>query len=374
MAGVAPELHKMGRHLALERSILLSKLLVNLHYYDDSLPVGLKDAFINALTANIGATIKDPAEQAAALDRAATNMENLFAVAWEFGAPEAMKGIELMAEVDMEQSQDLLEKLQAAAAAAMAAVPPPSVPVSSPSPPITVAQPQAPVAPAQQPPRAAMQQQTQATSPPAVQSAVQSPQPPRGGMVAMAPTLRAQLQAQLQQPPVAGGGVRPQLPPQMMNPAAFAAVVAAMKNSNAMARGGGTVTGTGTPGSIPMLPVGPGTNAPMVGMPAGMGLARLPGGGFALHNFGGAGSEVPGVAQRPGFMPGQVQGYLRVPVNMSMQIQIQQQQQQIQIAQQQQQQQQAARPMAPPQQFSQNQQEQQLPLQGQPPPLKKEDA
>jgi hypothetical protein len=114
VAGLAPELHKMGRHLALERSILLSKLLVNLHYYDETLPAGLKNAFLDALVASILATTRDPKSQALAMKRAAVNIENLFAVAWEFGPPDALKNIELMAEVDMDQSKDLLEKMKIA--------------------------------------------------------------------------------------------------------------------------------------------------------------------------------------------------------------------------------------------------------------------
>jgi hypothetical protein len=114
VTGLATELHKMGRHLALERSILLSKLLVNLHYYDETLPFALKNAFLDALVASILAAARDPQAQAQAMNRAAVNMENLFAVAWEFGPPDALKKIELMAEVDMEQSRDLLDKMKIA--------------------------------------------------------------------------------------------------------------------------------------------------------------------------------------------------------------------------------------------------------------------
>ncbi|KAL4536749.1 hypothetical protein Ndes2437B_g06152 [Nannochloris sp. 'desiccata'] len=114
VAGLLPELHKMGRHLALERSILLSKLLVNLHYYDETLPAGLKNAFLDALVASILAAARDPKSQAMAMNRAAVNIENLFSVAWEFGPPDALKKIELMAEVDMDQSKDLLAKMKTA--------------------------------------------------------------------------------------------------------------------------------------------------------------------------------------------------------------------------------------------------------------------
>jgi len=114
VAGLLPELHKMGRHLALERSILLSKLLVNLHYYDETLPAVLKNAFLDALIDAILAGARNPKSQALAMNRAAVNIENLFAVAWEFGPPDALRGIELMAEVDMDQSKDFLAKMKTA--------------------------------------------------------------------------------------------------------------------------------------------------------------------------------------------------------------------------------------------------------------------
>ena len=114
--GLSSELIKMGRHLALERSILLAKLLVNLHYYNDTLPINLKNAFFKALIAALSSSVPPGTTKSIVMNHAVTNLENLFAVAWVFGPPNALKKIELVAEVDMEQSIDLLGKMKKAAA------------------------------------------------------------------------------------------------------------------------------------------------------------------------------------------------------------------------------------------------------------------
>ena len=120
-AGTAPLLEdfnaeslRMGRHLSLERTILLAKLLVNLHYYHESLSADLEDSFLNALLASIQEKHRGNIVAClAAVEQAAVNMEALFSVAWNFGQPEPMKGVVLMEDVDMQHSHELMDKMNA---------------------------------------------------------------------------------------------------------------------------------------------------------------------------------------------------------------------------------------------------------------------
>lgn len=107
--GLSSKEMTLGRHLSLEMNVLLSKLLVNLHYHDEKTEA-LKGAFLSKLSTTVRSLAdiekKVPQPMMACMAR---NLESLFSVAWQFGGPDAVLGKELMNEMDMKFSKDLLD-------------------------------------------------------------------------------------------------------------------------------------------------------------------------------------------------------------------------------------------------------------------------
>ena len=154
----------MARHLALERSVLLTKLLVNLHFYAPGrCAPEIEDAFLNRLVHCLRVSARGPAALAAAVD----NLRALAGVVLPFAAPRVGEDQELLKEIDSELLADLMNKMRVAldhipgrvpaqqAAAAPALAPPPAT-VAAPAmqmqqAPVAAQAPQQQAAPAQAP-------------------------------------------------------------------------------------------------------------------------------------------------------------------------------------------------------------------------------
>ena len=119
--GMSLTASRYGRRLALERAVLLSLLIVNLHYHDDNMSVELKDVFVNNLKLQIQSLQADSARNSEAskkfLDLAVQNANELFETVSKFGPPlcENEKCL-LLKQVDVDLFSDIIQKLKAARA------------------------------------------------------------------------------------------------------------------------------------------------------------------------------------------------------------------------------------------------------------------
>lgn len=98
---------KTSHILSLERSLLLAKVIVNLHYHDNTLPAELKDKFfitLMTLLASQGIPV---------LTKAVDNLKALFEVACLFSGPKPQNQHQLFKDVDVFLANDLLRKIEA---------------------------------------------------------------------------------------------------------------------------------------------------------------------------------------------------------------------------------------------------------------------
>ena len=98
---------RRGRQLALERAILLTKLLSNLHFYKSDMDEFLKNRFLLNLKANLE-RLAHPLE---GVLNACENVKAIFRLAFKFSGTEALGRIELISELDVSLCQDILNRL-----------------------------------------------------------------------------------------------------------------------------------------------------------------------------------------------------------------------------------------------------------------------
>ncbi|KAI7840243.1 hypothetical protein COHA_006025 [Chlorella ohadii] len=107
--GKAGRALRMGQQLALERGVLLAKLLVNLHVYvEGSCSPELKDAFVRRLIQ----VLRSPAAQATQrLQTTLRNLQSLHQLLAPFGPPHAGPDQQLLSEIDMALMADLVARI-----------------------------------------------------------------------------------------------------------------------------------------------------------------------------------------------------------------------------------------------------------------------